>query len=365
MPVVVLFAANAASPALANPIRVTSTQQGVTDPRNCSLQEAIYSANFDQAVAVDSTNPDHYYATGCMPGNGNDIIMLPDGAVLQMISIVDDAHNPFGPTATPIVFSSIIIEANGATLVAAPGAPNMRAFAVRAGTIPTPNGMLPVTGKLTIRNAYIKGFHVKGGDGTYGGGGGLGAGGAIYVDGSLGSGTTELILENCTFDGNGAVGGNGTHYSNSGPGGGGGGLGGTGGTARSDQSGLIFGGGGGGGGGPRGNGGANGGLTRTCTPVRPGCNGGWSSPGGGGGGGTVSSGADAFNLQPVSPNVGGFACGSAGGSYREDGTNANCPGGAEAVAAIPTRLRLSDTEAMAETAVMAEAVVAAAFTAVW
>jgi len=62
--------------------------------------------------------------------------------------------------------------------------------------------VLSGTGRLTIRNAYIRGFHVKGGDGTYGGGGGLGAGGAIYADGSLGSGITELTIENCTFDGN-------------------------------------------------------------------------------------------------------------------------------------------------------------------
>ena len=82
VPVVVLLAASAVGPALANPIIVTTTRQGVTDPRNCSLQEAIHSANFHQALAIDSTNPDHFYTTGCMPGSGNDIIMLPDGAVL-------------------------------------------------------------------------------------------------------------------------------------------------------------------------------------------------------------------------------------------------------------------------------------------
>src|SRR5438552_2479906 len=161
VPIVVLFAASVVQPALANPIVVTTTQQGVTDPRNCSLQEAIHSANFHQALAIDSTNPDHFYTTGCMPGSGNDIITLPDGAVLQMTSIEDDAHNPFGPTATPIVFSNIIIEANGATLVAAADAPNMRAFAVGAASTATRNGLFRGRGKLTIRNLYIDSLHLK------------------------------------------------------------------------------------------------------------------------------------------------------------------------------------------------------------
>lgn len=328
--VVLLFVASAVQPALANPILVTTTLQGVTDPKNCSLQEAIYSANFHQAVAIDSTNPDHFYTTGCMPGSGNDIITLPDGAVLQMTSIVDDAHNPLGPAATPIVFSNIIIEANGATLVAAPDAPNMRAFAVSTASIATPNGVLSGTGKLTIRNAYIKGFHVKGGDGMSGGGGGLGAGGAIYLDGRLGgSAVTGLTIENCAFDGNGATGGNGSFHANTGPGGGGGGLGGAGGVAAGDQTGLEEGGegGGGGGGGSRGNGGANGGFSRTCNPVYAGCNGAWASPGGGGGGGTVSSGAPAFSLPVVELGAGGFGCGGKGGGYRNDGSDAPCPGG--------------------------------------
>jgi uncharacterized repeat protein (TIGR01451 family) len=327
--VVALFGGTAVQPALANPISVTTTRQGVTDPKNCSLQEAIQSANFHQPIAIDSTNPDHFYNTGCAPGSGNDIITLPDGAVLQMTSPQDDAHNPLGATATPIVFSTIIIEANGATLVATPDAPNMRAFAVSAASITTPIGVVSGTGKLTIRNAYIKGFHVKGGDGASGGGGGLGAGGAIYVDGSMGGGITELTIENSTLDGNGAVGGNGTFHANAGPGGGGGGLGGAGGGAEGDQTGLVEGGegGGGGGGGSRGNGGANGGLTRTCVPVRPGCNGGWASNGGGGGVGTVTSGAASFSLQPVVPSVGGFDCGGRGGDFGDDGDDAPCPGG--------------------------------------
>ena len=37
---------------MANPIYVTTTHQGVTDPQNCSLQEAIYAANFDANIAI-------------------------------------------------------------------------------------------------------------------------------------------------------------------------------------------------------------------------------------------------------------------------------------------------------------------------
>ena len=49
---------------------------------------------------------------------------------------------------------------------------NFRAFAINPGE------------SLTIRNAHIKGFTVKGGDGGSGGGGGLGAGSRmLYVAG--------------------------------------------------------------------------------------------------------------------------------------------------------------------------------------
>ena len=140
-----------------------------------------------------------------------------------------DAHNIFGPTATPVIISTITIEGNGATLQWT-GVGNSRLFAVAIVNDPDfPSG----TGNLTLRNVYIKGFHVKGGDGgTMGGGGGLGAGGAIYV-------ATTLTVENSTFDSNGAVGGNGNTCGsdvdcNSGEiaGGGGGGMSGNGGTEK-------------------------------------------------------------------------------------------------------------------------------------
>ncbi len=51
-----------------NTINVTTTLQGITDASHCSLQEAIYSAEFGGAVAIGSTDPDATYSTGCSQG---------------------------------------------------------------------------------------------------------------------------------------------------------------------------------------------------------------------------------------------------------------------------------------------------------
>ena len=70
-------------------IFVTTTQQGVTDPKNCSLQEAIYSAEFGQNIAIGATSPDSAYQTGCVPGSGNG-----DTIVLQSVAL--SVHQPMG-----------------------------------------------------------------------------------------------------------------------------------------------------------------------------------------------------------------------------------------------------------------------------
>jgi uncharacterized repeat protein (TIGR02543 family) len=296
----------AADRSAAATIVVNTFQSGIG---MCSLNEAIYSANFHNNIAIDSTIPDHFVATGCVPGDGNDTILLPTQAVFQLGTIVDDAHNPFGPTATPIIFSTITIEANGARLEHV-GNLNMRAFAVGIASVDlnpggTPN-VVSGTGSLTIRNAYIKGFVVKGGDGGLGagggglgaGGGGLGAGGAIYLNGG------GLTIENSTFEGNGAMGGNGGGGFG---GGGGGGLSGNGGGGGLGS----FDGGGGGGGGARGKGGHGGG--------------GFGA--GSGGGGTVAGGFIGSDLTGAPGAVGGFSCGGSGGDSGNDGNDGACPGG--------------------------------------
>jgi hypothetical protein len=283
--------------ATAATIFVTITDERISSGPGCSLQEAIYSsvlhATFDgtHGVAIDATDPDDFIPTQCELGTGNDTIVLPTNGLLQMSTTLDgDAYNPYGPTATPIIFSTITIEGHGATLKWA-GTGNARLFAVGPATIhDTPNGTVSGTGNLTLRNVEIQGFHVKGGNGSRGGGGGLGAGGAVYLQNG------SLTLENTTFDGNSAVGGNG---GGRGEAGGGGGLGGNGGVDNEGSAGSI----GGGGGGARGSGG-------------PG------SSGAGGGGGTVFSG-----VSGPAGGAGGYLCGGNGGGDGNDGQAGNCPGG--------------------------------------
>src|ERR1700722_1189250 len=277
----------------ASVIYVTTTGSKIGGLVGCSLQEAIYSANFDNNVAVDAINSDgsdHFVSTGCVPGSGDDTILLPSRGDLVLSGFVaEDAHNPYGPTATPMVTSNITIEADGALLEHF-GTVNFRAFAIAS------------TGSLTIRNAHLKGFTVKGGDGSSGGGGGMGAGGSIYLQ------TGGLTIENCTFEGNGATGGNGSGPSG-GAGGGGGGLSGNGGQSPPLQYQVIV--GGGGGGGSRGEGGEGGFF------------------GGGGGGGTVSKGysPDLNDLTEDGFNCGGAGAYGAGAIGVSAGNDGSCPGG--------------------------------------
>ncbi|HEY4283473.1 MAG TPA: hypothetical protein VGM62_10455, partial [Chthoniobacterales bacterium] len=293
-------------------IYVTTTLQkiGGIGSGGCSLQEAIYSSVLHNSldggahgIAIDATDPDHFITTECVMGTGNgDTIVLPTGGIFNLNTYLDgDAHNPYGPTATPIIFSTMTIEGAGATLQWTGGSgQNVRLFAVGPASVTINQAPLNTTvsgiSALTLRDVHIKGFHVKGGDGAPagsggnggGGGGGMGAGGAIYVQ----NGT--LIIENSTFDLNRASGGNGSY----GGGGGGGGIWGHGGTGDGGSAGGY----GGGGGGSKGNGGTE-----------------------GGGGGTVFSGGDG-----AEGGSGGYLCGGHFGGEGLggfDGQAATCPGG--------------------------------------
>ena len=174
----VLVLGMAAHNGTAATIYVTTTQPGIGTGA-CSLQEAIYSSvlhdtlDGTHGIAIDSTDPDHFITTGCVLGAGNDTIVLPTNGVLMMNTLVDgDAYNPYGPTATPLISSTITIEGHGATLqwdTTATG--NVRLFAIGAVSIKTPNGTASGTGSLTLRNVYVKGFHAKGGDSSDGAGG--------------------------------------------------------------------------------------------------------------------------------------------------------------------------------------------------
>jgi hypothetical protein len=306
--------------AFSNTIHVTTTAQGITDDGKCSLQEAIYAANFDFGVAPSLFNPIYKFDTGCEPGSGADTIELEAGATYHMTSVIEDPYNYMGPTATPIVFSDITIAGNGALLLRDNlnrdfSGTIFRAFAIGRRTVGDPNNELDVpgdgVGKLTIYNLHIKGFVAKGGIGASGGGGGMGAGGAIYVSGGA------LTVVNCTFDDNGAGGGNGGTGGSFGPGGGGGGFHGNG-AVGAFRTGFIVTGTGGGGGGARANGG---------TSVA-------GSNDGAGGGGTQTAG---------NGSNGGYRCGGPGGGDGGDGGAAPCAGGGGGGGGNPEKFPLLGT----------------------
>jgi hypothetical protein len=254
-------------------IQVTTVEQGL-GVAGCSLGEAILSANHDSATVPDPDGSGAEIITGCVAGGGSDVIEL-GGNVYQMASITDDAFDDMGPTATPVITSTIIIEGRGARIERI-GSTRMRAFAVGP------------TGDLDLREVHVRDFAVRGGFGASGGGGGLGAGGALFVHGG------RLRVQWSTFEANVATGGDGG-YIGTVQGGGGGGLGGHG------SGGSIN--GSGGGGGARGHGGS---------PLF----------GGGGGGGTLTDGDD---------NAGGFRCGGDGADGAAivlvDGDDGACAGG--------------------------------------
>jgi hypothetical protein len=254
--------------------------------------------------------------TACEAGSGDDTIVLEGGRTYSMGAIVDDPYNYTGPTATPIIFSRIVIEANGATLVRLPSAAYFRLFAIAAASADRPAGAAAGAGALDIRNANIKGFIAKGGNGSFGGGGGLGAGGAIFVNGGT------LIVESTAFEGNAAFGGNGgdarylwfgTPLGNdlfTMPGGGGGGMGGDGGPIFESSF------GGAGGGGARGKG------ARGPGGFGPGS----------GGGGTLTDGSIGTDADGGTGGAGGFRCGGKGADISSlflglDGDDADCDGG--------------------------------------
>ena len=159
---VALSGAAAADPTV---ITVTTTSQAIGGA-GCSLGEAILAANHDATVVPDPIGNGAVIDTGCAAGSGADLIELQPGATYSMANVVDDDDNYTGPTATPLVTTSIIIEGRGAVLTHT-GTAALRAFAVGP------------TGHLDLREVHVRNFLAEGGSGRHGGGGGLGAGGAI------------------------------------------------------------------------------------------------------------------------------------------------------------------------------------------
>ena len=124
----------------------------------CAGLNSVQAAGTIPVTSTDESGPNTLRDAIANAADGDTIVLaVPtqpgETAVFQMSTIFDDADNFMGPTATPIK-STIIIEARGSRLEHVPDGVNFGAFAVGPG------------GDLTIRNAHIKGFTVKGGDGA-------------------------------------------------------------------------------------------------------------------------------------------------------------------------------------------------------
>ena len=184
--------------------------------------------------------------TQCVPGNGDDIIVLPAWRGFQPEHDRRRSYNPTGPTATPIITSNITILAYGATLEHT-GTRNFRLFAVGS------------TGHLTLRRAYIRGFGAgrrrrrrRRALSGRGGGGGDGGGRRRLCDGRWAGGRSEHLRRKRRAGGKGGAGTAAAAAAWA---------------AGARQGGGFFGGGGGGGGGASGNGGR---LTlRVAVAVEP------------------------------------------------------------------------------------------------
>ena len=263
----------------------------------CSFREAVFSANLDNNVAIESYNSDgspNYVPTDCVPGYGADVIVLPTGAALYTLGTDLVLSSPYGRALFPDITTDITIEGNGAQFTSYGGTDTGRAFNVAQG------------GSLTLMDIWFQNFYVQGGLGKYGGGGGLGAGGVIYVEG--GTGGARLTVIRCTFSDNHVTGGNGGigfGVVHSDIGGGGGLSGDSGDSVEGAASGA-------GGGGSIGEGGQG---QATNGP----------DFGGGGGGGTLFAGS--IGAAGNEGGLGGIFCGGYGGGYQKSGQAGTCPGG--------------------------------------
>ena len=334
-----LLAGNAQAESI---IYVTSLDDTVGAGKGCTLKEAIYSANFDNNVAIsgfDGQGNPQYVTTQCVPGSGNDIIVLPTATnpvVLVLDTYANDLNNVAGPSVLPAITSNVIIEGNGATLQGSNCDGKVNGFGNPCAYSSNNDRLVTVTdtGNLTLLDLTVIGFATHGGNaGTYGqgeggGGGGLGAGGAVYVKGG------SLTVQNCTFEGNSAVGGDGSSLENpsNNGGGGGGGIYGNGGSG--DYCAPACGGSGGGGGGSftvgfvgdsQGDGGGGGGLVIVASGSL--CGGAGGAAGGNLSAGTPGQGATCDGGGGGGGSWGFFGSGDGGGGKYGGGGGGGASGG--------------------------------------
>jgi hypothetical protein len=229
----------------------------------------------------------------------------------------------YGPNALPPIASNIVINGNGATLVAAhigdptPLTANAFRFFYIAG------GLELRAGNLTLRNLTLSGGYAKGGNSTNGGAG-AGMGGAIFSQG-------QVNLSAVTLSGNTARGGDAAVSGNSI---GGGGLG----QDAEFEAGAGFGGAVGGFGGTGAEGaqnagggggfilGANGGADSTSTSQHGGAGGGLGALGGTAANGSNDGGNGGSSVYG-GENGGDFGRGGNGGGFGSNGGGGGGVGG--------------------------------------
>ncbi len=141
----------------------------------CDLVDAISSANSDTAVS------------GCTAGSGDDVIFL--NGIDQTFTDWNNNVLSFGPTATPIITSKIIIEGSGAVISRGPVILSFRLLGVESA------------GDLTLRNVTISNGKLVGG-----GSESPGWGAGVYNKGSL-------AVEDSTISSNEAQSGGGIYSS--------------------------------------------------------------------------------------------------------------------------------------------------------
>ena len=262
----------------------------------------------------------------------NSEIKTADSATSGTLAITIDGSIALGTTALEAInlepgVTLDILGINNATLVGGGATPE--------------RGLFVYGGTVSISNLLIENMKAAGGRGRQGSGGGAGLGGGLFIGDDAAGGSAyvagNVTLNNVSFSGDSAVGGNGGigGTSPSGGGGGGGGMGGLGGSS-------------GGGGGIGGNGGGFPGIVPRAAAGGAGYNtsggasgggggfgaeagvGGVGSGGGGGGGGVGGQAGQPGNIVGVkgtgTGGAGGFG-GGGGGGVGPGLTTARHPGG--------------------------------------
>jgi hypothetical protein len=163
----------------------------------CTLADAIRAANTDAASGA------------CPAGNGDDTITLASGST-HTFTRADDTT--YGPTALPLVTSTITIAGNDSTIRRAPGSDAFRLLTVSP------------TGDLTLQDTTVTGGSVpdRTGGGVYNYAGMLTltgstiSGNSAYYGGGVGSFAGWTTATDCTVSGNQALEGGGGLFTGDG-----------------------------------------------------------------------------------------------------------------------------------------------------